>query len=94
MISALSNVEAKACADPEAVGGRGDGHPFVGAALDCTGGQLLLKRLFEEFIGGGLHQQNQIWAEGVTVFLEETSKQDRHSKNNTEDLGLGWVCCF
>lgn len=82
----MSNAEAKGCSDPQAVVGRGDDHPGVDAALDRTGRQHILKRLFEEFIGGGLHQLNQIWAEGVTVFLKETSKQDRHSKNNTQDL--------
>lgn len=76
----------KACADPEAVFGCGYDHPGVDGALDRTSGQLAVKRLFEELIGGGLNQLNQIWAEGVAVFLEETSKRDGRNKNNTEDL--------
>lgn len=60
IVSALSKAEAKDCTDPDGVGGRGDDHPGVGAGLDRTGGQLIVKRLFEEFIGGGLHQLNQI----------------------------------
>lgn len=60
IVSALSKAEAKDRTDPDAVGGRGDDHPGVGAALDRRGGQLIVKRLFEEFIGGALHQLNQI----------------------------------
>ena len=76
----------RAVTDPEAAGGRGDHHPGFDAFLVGAGGQLLLKRQFEEFIGGRLHQLNQICAEGVAVFLKETSKRDRHNKNITEDL--------
>lgn len=83
-VSCVCNAEG--CTDPEAVVGRGDDHPGVDAALERTGGQHIFKRLFEEFIGGRLHQVNQIWAQGVTVFLKETSKQDRHNKNITQDL--------
>ena len=54
----VSNAEG--CTDPEAVAGRGDDHPGVDAALESTGGQHIFKRLFEEFIGGGLDQLNQI----------------------------------
>lgn len=31
-----------------------------------------MKRLLEEFVGGGLYQLNQVWTERVTVFLKET----------------------
>lgn len=71
----LANAEAKGSTDPETVGGRGDDHPGVGAAFVRAGGQLVLKRLFEEFIGGGLHQLNQIRAEGVAVFRKEASNE-------------------
>lgn len=60
IVLALSKAEAKDRTDPDGVGGRGDDHPGVGAALDRRRGQLIVKRLFEEFIGGGLHQLNQI----------------------------------
>lgn len=55
-----SSAEAKGCTDPEAAAGRGDDHLGVGNALDRTGGQIIVKHLFEEFVGGGLHQLNQI----------------------------------
>lgn len=34
-----------------------------------------MKGPFEEFVGGGLHQLNQVHAEGVAVFLKEASKE-------------------
>lgn len=70
IFSLVSNVEAKDRTDPEAAG-RVDDHPGVDA-LHRTSGKLVLKRLLEEFICGGLHQFNQICAEGVTVFLKES----------------------
>lgn len=61
--------------DPKAAVGRADDHPRVAAALDRTGGERIVKRLFEEFIGRGLHQINQVGAVCVAVFLKETSKK-------------------
>lgn len=60
MIIAAHDDEAKGHTDPEAVLGRVDGHLRVGVALDRTGGQVFLKYLFEEFVGRGFHQLDQV----------------------------------
>lgn len=72
------------CTDPEAVLGRAEGHPGVGATRACSGGQIVLKSLLEELVGRGFHKLNQVWAEGVTVFLQKTSTRDKHDENTTE----------
>lgn len=72
-------LEFNGCTNSEAVLGRVEGHPGVGATRACTGGQVVLKSLFEEFVGWGFHELNQVWAEGVTVFLKKTSTWDRHN---------------
>lgn len=60
LLISKSDSEDRVSTDPDAVLGRDDDPLWVGGALGRTRIQLFLKGLFEEFVGGGFQQLDQV----------------------------------